>query len=58
MIRNMWYTRRAILKYKKDTIEGERSNGGDIKVVKSDPGPERIAIPMDRMIRSISGSRG
>ena len=58
MIRNMWYTRKAILKYKKDTMEEERSNGGDIKVMKSDPGPERIAIPMDRKIRSISGSRG
>ena len=59
MIRNMWYSRRAILKYRKDTIEGERSNGGDITVIKSDPGPERkIAIPMDREIRSISVSRG
>ena len=58
MIKNMWYTRRAILKYRKDTMEKERSNGGDIKVMKSDPGPERIAIPMDRKMRSISGSRG
>ena len=59
MIKNMWYSRRAILKYRKDTKEGERSNGGDINTIKSDPGPmRRIAIPMERKIRSISGSRG
>ena len=59
MIRNMWYSRRAILKYRKDTTEGERSNGRSLTVMKSDPGPKRkTVIPVDREIKSISVSRG
>ena len=59
MIKNMWYTRRAVLRYRKDTMEKKRSIGGDVKVMKSDPGPKRVAIPMDRkMMRSSSGARG
>ena len=59
MIKNMWYSRRAILKYRKDAMEGERSRDRTISIMKSDPGPERkIAIPLDRGTRSLSVSKG
>ena len=58
MIRIMWYTRRAILKYRKDTKKGERSNDGRVDIMKSDPGPRRkTEILVDSKKRSSSGSR-
>ena len=59
MIKNMWYSRRAILKYKKDAMERERTGNRTISIMKSDPGPKRKAfIPLDRGARSLSASRG
>ena len=58
MIKEMWYARRNILKYEKDTREEEKSSGEDIKAMKSDPGPKRTAITLDRRRRGISWSRG
>ena len=58
MIKEMWYARRNILKYEKDTREEEKSSREDIKVMKSDPGPKRTAITLDRRRRGISWSGG
>merc|ERR1711888_45857 len=58
MIREMLYARRNILKYEKDTREEEKSSGEDIKLRRSDPGPKRTAITLDRRRRGISWSRG
>ena len=59
MIKNMWYSRRAILKYKKDAMERERFRDRTISIMKSDPGPERkVFIPLDRGARGFSAPRG
>ena len=58
MIKEMWYARRNILKYEKDTKKEEKSSGEDIKIMRSDPGPKRTAITMDRGRRGVSESRG
>ena len=59
MIKNMWYSRRAILKYKEDAMVRERSRVKTISIMRSDPGPERkVLIPLDREARGFSASRG
>ena len=54
----MWYVRRNILKYEKDTKKEEKPSGEDIIGMKSDPGPKRNTITMDRRGRGISEPRG
>ena len=58
MVKEMWYARRNMLKYEKDTKKEEKSNGEDTKVMRSDPGPKRTAITLDRGRRGVSESRG
>ena len=58
MVKEMWYTRRNMLKYEKDTEKEEKPNGEDTRVMRSDPGPKRAAITMDRGRRGVSEIKG
>ena len=59
MIKNLWYSRKAILKYKKDDMDRVRTRDGTISITKSDPGPERkMYTPLERRSRGLSVSRG
>ena len=58
MVKEMWYTRKNILKYEKDTEKEEKHIDENIKVIRSDPGPKRAAITMDRGRRGVSESKG
>ena len=58
MVKEMWYARRNMLKYEKDTKKEEKFNGEVTKVMRSDPGPKRNATTMIRGRRGISESKG
>ena len=58
MVKEMWYTRRNMLKYEKDTEKKEKPNGEDTRVMRSDPGPKRAAITMNRGRRGVSEIKG
>ena len=58
MIKEMWYARRSILKFKEDTRRKEKSRDNDNKLMMSDPGPKRSVAIVDRGKRGISELRG
>ena len=58
MIKEMWYTRRSILKYEENYRKKVKSTKEDTKMMMSDPGPKRSVAIMDRGRRGVSELRG
>ena len=58
MVKEMWYTRRNILKYEEDIKKKGRPINIDTKNMMSDPGPKRFVATLDRGRRGVSELRG
>merc|ERR1712121_248193 len=58
MIKDMWYARRSILKYKEDTRKKEKARNGEDNLMMSDPGPKRSIAILDRGRRGVSELKG
>ena len=58
MVKEMWYTRRNILKYEEDTKKKVKSKDENIKIMMSDPGPKRSVAITDRGRRGVSELKG
>ena len=52
MIKEMWYTRRNMLKYEKENKKKVRNNDENINITRSDPGPRRNVRERVRIYQS------
>merc|ERR1711888_430687 len=58
MIKDMWYARRSILKFKEECENRDRQEKGKDDLLKSDPGPKRHVAMLNRENRGVSELRG
>ena len=58
MIKNMWYARRSILKFKEECENRDRQKDRENELLKSDPGPKRHVAMLSRGNRGVSELRG
>ena len=58
MIKDMWYARRSILKFKEESERRNKMKKKEDNILKSDPGPKRHVAMCDRESRGVSELRG
>ena len=58
MIKDMWYARRSILKFREECQDRDRQENGKSNVQKTDPGPRRHVEMLNRGKRGVSELRG
>ena len=58
MIKEMWYARRSILRFKRECQDRDRQNGENRNLQKTDPGPRRYVGMLNRGRRGVSELRG
>ena len=58
MIKEMWYARRSILRFKRECQDRDRQNGENKNLQKTDPGPRRYVDMLNRGRRGVSELRG
>ena len=58
MIKDMWYARRSILKFKEECENRDRQKDRENELLKSDPGPKRHVAMSNRENRGVSELRG
>ena len=58
MIKDMWYLRRSILKFKKECQVRDKQENEKNNLQKTDPGPRRHVEMLNRGKRGVSELRG
>ena len=58
MIKDMWYLRRSILKFKRECEVRDEQKTKKINLQKTDPGPKRHVDMLNRGKRGVSELRG
>merc|ERR1712121_114452 len=58
MIKDMWYARRSILKFKEECRDRDKQENGNNNLQKTDPGPRRHVEMLNRGKRGVSELRG